>query len=113
MPRRYARHYYDLYRLGRSAVLEAVLESPELFAGVVAFKEKFYRAPWAKLSEAKPGTLRLVPQPDRLEELEGDYRAMRDMLFGDVPDFGDIVDFMKTLESTVNEGAPARLSPGT
>lgn len=110
MPRRYARHYYDLYRLGHSAVLDAALESPELLAGVVSFKEKFYRTPWARLSEARPGSLRLVPQPARLEELEGDYRAMRDMLFGDVPDFSDIVDYMGELELTVNEGALVRLS---
>ncbi len=104
MPRRYARHYYDLYRLGHSPVLEEALQSPGLLARVVAFKEKFYRTPWARLSEAKPGTLRLSPQPERLGELKADYDAMRDMLFGDIPAFEDIVRYMGELESKINEG---------
>lgn len=104
MPRRYARHYYDLYLLGHSPVLEEALRSPGLLARVVAFKEKFYRTPWARLSEAKPGTLRLSPQPERLGELKADYDAMRDMLFGDIPAFEDIVRYMGELESKINEG---------
>ncbi len=106
MPKRYARHYYDLYRLGHSPVLDEALGSPDLLARVVAFKEKFYRTPWARLSEAKPGTLRLAPQPERLGELEADYDAMRDMLFGDVPEFGSIVSYMGELESVINGAAP-------
>lgn len=102
MPKRYARHYYDLYRLGHSPVLDAALKSPELLAHVVAFKEKFYRTPWARLSEAKPGTLKLSPQPERRGELKADYDAMRDMLFGEVPDFNDIVCYIKRLESEIN-----------
>lgn len=51
MPRRYSRHYYDLYRLGNSSVLERALDDTELLARVVEFKEKFYRTPghgWAR-----------------------------------------------------------------
>ena len=95
-------YHYDLYRLGHSPVLDAALKSPELLAHVVAFKEKFYRTPWARLSEAKPGTLKLSPQPERRGELEADYDAMRDMLFGEVPDFNDIVCYIERLESEIN-----------
>lgn len=71
MPRRYSRHYYDMYRLGHSFVLDSALAQPNLLAEVVRFKEKFYRTPWAKLSDAKPGTLRLVPPKSKHSELEG------------------------------------------
>lgn len=76
IPRRYSRHYYDLYRLGNSPVLEQALDDTALLARVVEFKEKFYRTPWARLGEAWPGSLRLVPPEFRIEELKAGYRSM-------------------------------------
>lgn len=102
MPRRYSRHYYDLYRLGHSPVLDRALADTELLVRVVAFKEKFYRTPWARLGEAKPGTLKLVPPKFRLAELETDYASMRPMLFGEFPAFDDIVGYMGELEEVIN-----------
>jgi len=102
MPARYARHYYDMYRLAHAGVADRAISSPELLAKVVAFKEKFYRTPWSKLEDAKPGTLKLSPQPERLAELQADYEAMRPMLFGIVPSFEEIIDAMGELESRIN-----------
>ena len=102
LPRRYARHYYDIYKLGHSDVAERAIAQPELLDKVVAFKEKFYRTPWSKLPDAKPGTLKLSPQPERLAELESDYDSMRPMIFGDVPAFDEIVAFMGGLENRIN-----------
>lgn len=102
MPRRYARHYYDMYRLCNSEVLGSALDQIDLLERVVRFKEKFYRTPWARLSEAKVGTLRLRPQESRLGELESDYKSMRDMLFGDVPGFEEILSQIASLEGEIN-----------
>ncbi len=103
MPKRYARHYYDMYKLGHSAVAERAISQPELLAKVVAFKEKFYRTPWSKLPDARPGTLKLSPQPERLAELEADYVSMRPMIFGEVPPFEEVVTFMGELEARIND----------
>lgn len=102
MPRRYSRHYYDLYRLGHSAVLDAALGDFELLSKVVGFKEKFYRTPWAKLSEARPGSLKLAPPEYRLPELANDYASMRPMLFGGYPSFDEVIAFMYELEQKIN-----------
>lgn len=102
MPRRYSRHYYDMYRLGHSFVLDRALSQLELLARVVRFKEKFYRTPWAKLADAKPGTLRLAPPESRMGELESDYASMHPMLFGEYPDFEEIIGYMVELEATIN-----------
>ena len=102
MTRRYSRHYYDLYRLGNSPVLERALEDTALLARVVEFKEKFYRTPWARLSAACPGSLRLVPPEFRVGELEADYRSMAPMLFGEYPTFEEIVRYMGDLEERIN-----------
>ena len=102
MPRRYSRHYYDLYRLGHSFVLGRALADVGLLARVVEFKEKFYRTPWARLAEARPGTLRLVPPALRMPELAADYAAMRPMLFGEYPSLDEIVAYLGGLEERIN-----------
>ena len=73
-----------------------------LLARVVEFKEKFYRTPWARLAEARPGTLRLVPPASRVPELAADYAAMRPMLFGEFPSLGEIVAYLGGLEERIN-----------
>lgn len=102
MPRRYARHYYDLYRLAHTEVADSAIARSDLLADVVAFKEKFYRTPWAKLVEAKPGTLRLIPRESRIAELSEDYDSMRPMIFGESPSLSDIIACMGELEERVN-----------
>lgn len=52
MPLRYARHYYDLYCIGKSAYRPLIFENIELLEQVVKFKEKFYPRKWAKYDEA-------------------------------------------------------------
>lgn len=102
MPRRYSRHYYDMYRLGHSSVLGRAIAQPDLLERVVKFKEKFYRTPWAKLADAKPGTLRLLPPEARLAELASDYASMRPMLFGGYPSIEEVVTYMAELEKIIN-----------
>ena len=102
MPRRYARHYYDMRALMRRDVLESALSQPELLASVVAFKEKFYRTPWARLDEARPGSIRLVPPAFRIPDLRRDYEAMKPMIWGDVPALEDLLGAMRELEGIVN-----------
>lgn len=102
MPRRYSRHYYDMYRLGHSSVLGRAIAQPDLLERVVKFKEKFYRTPWAKLADAKPGTLRFLPPEARLAELASDYASMRPMLFGGYPSIEQVVTYMAELEEIIN-----------
>ncbi len=102
MPRRYSRHYYDMYRLGHSFVLKGALSQSGLLADVVRFKEKFYRTPWAKLAAAQPGTLRLIPPASRMPELEADYAAMRQMLFGEYPTLEEVIAYLGELEGRIN-----------
>ena len=87
----------------RRLVFEAVAQ-PGLLEQVVRFKEKFYRTPWAKLADARPGTLRLAPPKGRLDELAADYASMRPMLFGGYPSIDEIVAYMAELEETPGIG---------
>lgn len=102
MPQRYSRHYYDLYRMAQTPVKDAAFARPELLKTVVDFKMKFYPRAWAKYPEAVPGTLKLIPPEYRFGVLMADYEAMKDMLYGDVPDFYTVTDAVRKLENKIN-----------
>lgn len=103
LPPRYSRHYYDVYRLSRRPAGNQALAKTELLREVVQFKMRFYRSPWAAYEAAKPGSLRLLPPPHHLDELQRDYRAMREMPFGTVPEFDEIIGGLAVLEKSINE----------
>lgn len=101
-PTRYSRHYYDLYCMYNSPVKEAAFADLELLDRVVKFKEKFYRCPWAKYEDAKPGIMKLMPPEYNLKALEDDYKHMQNMIFGTKPSFDEIMAIIKQLESDIN-----------
>jgi len=102
VPAGYSRHYYDVYKLGKSSVKAKALDSFDLLRSVLAFKMKFYRTLWAKFEEAIPGSIRLIPPDYRIQELARDYDVMQEMLFGDRPKFHEILEYLQLLEEEIN-----------
>lgn len=102
-PARYSRHYYDLYRMMQTEVKDNALADNDLLTRVVAFKDKFYRCPWARYDLAKRGTMRLMPPEYNLDKLRDDYEHMQNMLFGDKPSFEEIVQNIARLELEIND----------
>lgn len=102
IPDRYSRHYYDLYMMSKGMPLDGLLEDIDLLDKVVEFKKKFYPRGWARYDLSKKGTLKLVPDMYRIDELEKDYKAMQDMLFGDKPLFDEVMDSLRKLEKQIN-----------
>ena len=102
LPSRYSRHYYDLYCMARSPVKDRALADTDLLARVVAFKDKFYRCPWARYDLAKPGTMRLMPPEYNVPKLMDDYEHMQNMVFGEKPDFDIILFCIQKLGSEIN-----------
>ncbi len=101
-PERLARHYYDLYRLSQQPVAELALGQHDLLERVIAHKSFFFAQSWANYETARPGTLRLLPAADRLNMLRRDYQAMESMIFGNAPDWNDIVRELEQLETRIN-----------
>jgi hypothetical protein len=101
-PTRYSRHYYDLYCMANSNVKVKALADVELLEKVVAFKEKFYRCPWAKYENAKVGTMKLMPSVYNLAELKDDYEHMQNMIFGNKPTFAEMMKVIEKLEWEIN-----------
>lgn len=101
-PSRYSRHYYDLYCIAQSKVKGNALSDEELLHRVVEFKDKFYRCPWARYDLADFGTIQLMPPEYNISKLRDDYDHMQNMLFGNKPDFDEIMSGIKALESEIN-----------
>lgn len=103
MPHRYARHYYDMYKIANSKYKDKAIKDKELLRKVTEFKMKFYPRKWAKYEDAMDSKLRLVPDKFRFLELENDYKAMSEMIYGAYPSFEEIINVLKELEKEINK----------
>ncbi len=103
LPLRYSRHYYDLAVMAKSSVKKEALADIKLLEQVISFKQKFYPATWAKFEEAKPGSFKLLPPNDRINELKKDYKAMEYMIFDKTLTFEEIMEILKSLEDEINK----------
>lgn len=102
IPARYSRHYYDLFRISQSAHKEQILKELSLLKRVAEHKMIFFRSKWANYEKAKPGTLRLFPQPKHQDDLRNDYTEMGPMFFEAPPRFDVILEGLKNLEDEIN-----------
>lgn len=102
-PPRYSRHYYDLWCMAQSPVKETAFKNLELLRQVVAFKDRFYPAASAHYELAKPGTMRLMPPDDCLPALRADYEHMKNMIFGEKPEFEVVLEVIRAMEKEINE----------
>jgi len=93
---------FDLTKMAQSPVKEKALADPELLASVVAFKQRFYPRGWARYDLAKPGTLVLVPEGHVLASVRSDYRAMENMIFGEMPHIDQILGVLQALQEEIN-----------
>ena len=103
MPHRYAKHYYDMYKIANSKYKDKAIKDKELLRKVTEFKMKFYPRKWAKYEDAMDSKLRLVPDKFRFLELENDYKAMSEMIYGEYPSFEEIIKILKELETEINK----------
>ncbi len=102
---RLSRHYYDVAVISETEIGAQALADLDILGLVRAHNLVAFPQAWKKFEEAVPGTLRVVPQPELRVALERDYRAMTDMIFGDVPSFDWIVERLTHIEETVNRGS--------
>jgi hypothetical protein len=72
----------------------------------VAFKEAFYRNSWTNFATAIPGTFNLLPAPDHLIALEGDYQRIRmEMCYGPSLEWAEILERLGTLKDEIDASA--------
>ena len=103
MPKRYARHYYDLICIANSQYKDQLFNTSNLLEKVVQFKQKFYPRKWAKYEEATTETIRLVSDEYRLKEIKEDYQNMEEMFFGEFPSFEELMNSLFKLEKEIHK----------
>ncbi len=86
------RHYHDVvltaeHERGKSALTKNF----HLLDEVVAHKQHFFREAGAHYELAKKGTVRLAPGKTLKEGLRKDYEGMKEMYFGEEPDFDEVM----------------------
>lgn len=97
-----SRHYYDLYQLSRQEIGRQALDRTDLLERVVTHKRLFFASAWAHYETALPGSFHLVPQEHQDAPLRADYTRMREMIFGEVPAWEQIVRGLRALENRIN-----------
>lgn len=103
LPGRYSRHYYDLYCMAQSPIKESAFADLELLRRVVEFKSRFYPSNIARYDLAKPGTMRLMPPDNCIQTLSEDYVEMTDMIFGEHPEFEQMMKSVQEIETAINK----------
>ena len=102
LPARYARHLYDVYNMGNSWVKESAFKRKELLEKDITFKQKFYYAKGAHYETATLGSIMLVPGERLHKALAEDYQAMRNMIYGKMPEYEEIIEFLGKLEEEIH-----------
>jgi hypothetical protein len=98
------RHYDDLVVISRHARgHSAMTEHAYLLDEVVAHKQHFFREGAAHYELAKKATLRLAPGKHLEEDLRKDYEKMKEMYFGNEPDFDEVMNAIRELERKINQ----------
>lgn len=101
VPLRYSRHYYDVVKMGDSEVKTQAFADLDLLKTVTKFKMKFYPISWAKYEQVFDGEIRLLPSDNHRADLKSDYSRMQSMMYGDVLDFGEILEKLGTLQDEI------------
>ncbi len=101
---RFSRHYYDVHHLAQDTELvKRAIEDTALLEAIVENKRAYFFESWDWYPTAKRGTFRLVPSAEQQEFLSRDYNAMQHMVFGDKPEFPEIIKILKWLEERINK----------
>ena len=103
---RISRHWYDLAKLADHQIGTSALADRELLVQVVTVKKAFYARSSSHYDDCLAGGMRLIPDPDGVEELRSDYASMIEagMFRGEAPDFDSIIERVQRLEAAINAG---------
>lgn len=100
---RFSRHYYDINQLMNSNVIDSAKSNSNLAIDCIRHAQMFFNSPGLDLKSACSGSYSLVPIGEMKEILMRDYQAMQGMIFGDIPDFSEIIDSIYFLECELNK----------
>jgi Nucleotidyl transferase AbiEii toxin, Type IV TA system len=99
---RVSRHYYDLHCLLAADVGRAALAETNLGADCVRHARMFFDRPDYDLASAVPGSFAIAPTGAMVKMLRRDYANTAAMIFGDAPNFEEIMASVHEVEQIAN-----------
>lgn len=102
LPKRYARHLYDVFCMKNSEVKKLAFEKKELLQKDVIFKQKFYYSKSAHYESATLKNVCLIPNEKTMKELFDDYKETQNMIYNKIPSFEQIIACLKSLEEEIH-----------
>lgn len=99
---RYARHYYDVYKIITNNN-KIHLYDNKLLENVIYFNKKFHPCGWAKYDEILKSGFKLIPPREEIINfLKSDYFNMKNMIFDDDIPFEKILATIEEYEKNIN-----------
>lgn len=102
IPARISRHLYDFFCLLQSEIKRRALKELDLLERVAVHKNIYFASSWANYGTARKGTLKLSPQNRALKALEDDFKSMKQMFLGEIPDWNLILKTIDEFERDFN-----------
>jgi hypothetical protein len=100
---RLARHYYDLHCLWEHGAGRKAAGDPALFERVATHRKMYFPRNAEAQRALQKGTLQLVPDDRVLPDWRRDYDAMREMFYGDPPEFKELIQTAAIIQHTFNQ----------
>jgi hypothetical protein len=102
LPARISRHYYDFFCLLNSKVKDKAIADQDLLERVAVHKSIYFASAWASYETARKGSLKLSPPQRIVADLKRDFGLMKDMFFGPVPEWNDVLNAIEKFEADFN-----------
>lgn len=101
---RVSRHHYDLHSLVGTEVGISALADLALGSDCIEHARTFFDRPDYNLVNAVAGSFSLRPAGDMINRLSQDYENTQAMIFGEAPEFKDILNSIGQIEGALNSG---------
>jgi len=99
---RISRHYYDLHSFLGTEVGNCALTDFALGSDCIEHARTFFNRPDYNLVHAVAGSFSLRPIGNMISRLSRDYENTQAMIFGEAPEFQDILDSIGRIEDVLN-----------
>ena len=100
---RISRHYYDIYKLFESPIGKRALSDRALGNDCIRHALMFFNGNDLDLVSALNEKFSISPTEEMIVVLKADYAAMTTMVFGEVPNFSQVIGAIKRLEQELNQ----------
>lgn len=88
---RLSRHFYDLWSLIKKGVAKEAVADEALFDRIVAHRAIYWPVTGVDYAALTPAGLRVQPTSEARAAWEADYRKMNVMIFGEMPEFAEVL----------------------